>query len=84
MSSDTTALLETPAPRRPYKVIVFLDRDTLRVLERQRGPAGRRRSKSEAAYLLMLRGIEAEQAAAAAPPAGPVEEDRRQGDRRSA
>jgi hypothetical protein len=77
MSSDSTTLLDPPAPRRPYKVIVFMDKDTLRVVERQRGPAGRRRSKSEAAYLLMLAGIEAERAAAQ------VEEDRRRAERRA-
>jgi hypothetical protein len=83
MSSDSTTLLDPPAPRRPYKVIVFMDKDTLRVVERQRGPAGRRRSKSEAAYLLMLAGIEAERAAVEVPSAAQVEEDRRRAERRA-
>lgn len=82
MSSEGITLMDPIAPQRPYKVTVFLDRDTLKVLERKRGPAPRKRSKSEAAYLLILRGVEAERAAETVEPMSDADrragEDRRQ------
>lgn len=55
------------SPLRPFPYIVRVDKETRDVIERKRRTAGPRRlSKSEAAYLILLAGVQAEKEAAAA------------------
>ena len=83
MSSETTITpIGNPPPRRMFQVITRVDKDTLRIIERKRGTSQRKRSKSEATYLLIQAGIEADrqaevQAAAASEAERRTGEDRR-------
>ena len=59
-STPVVAIMDTPRPRRPYQIIVLVDKDTRRAIERRQGTGTRKLSKSEVAYRLLTAALAAE------------------------